>query len=72
MGSHLADALVMAGHEVPSFINSNKKLVYTPGGGGDGWTPYNGLYGKALPKRGTFLGLMYLKSSVKPPPPSPL
>ena len=34
MGSHLADALVMAGHEVPSFINSNKKLVYTPGGTG--------------------------------------
>ena len=26
--------------------------------GGGGGTPYNGLYGEALPKRGTFFGLI--------------
>ena len=33
-----------------------------PRGGGGGGTPYNGLYGKALPKRDTFLReFMYVK-----------
>ena len=38
--------------------NIIKLLCSAPrGGGGDGGTPYDGLYGEALPERGTFFRL---------------
>ena len=36
---------------------TNASLQVSLPGGGDGGTPYNGLYGEAVPKRGTFFRL---------------